>query len=390
MGEFFSWFSFYTHEIFEIQQVCLCDTLTLAMSISERITSFDLIRILATIGVIAIHTDVITSSPTNYLGGVSWWFANTIHSLAVVSVPLFAMLSGALVLNKESLSYAYAFKKASRFLGILLLWLSLYVAWNFFWLGIPISPSTFINNLATGNIGHLYYLLIVIGLYLWSPLLHKYFTHVNSKKQILFLVLLSGVVISHELASFLVFKNYNTTNMLVICLPFLVYFSWGYYLKNVVINQIRLVLLAGVIGLLTLVISVATYFNTQAWNDNFKLFWTPTMGNFLWEPFTPQIVLLSLMCFVFILNFSHRFSLVRSQKAQRLLKYISDACLGIYLIHPIVIALVDHYLRLSIHLITYPLWTYYLQKMCLVFCVSLLCITLVSKIPPLKKYVGYN
>ncbi|NCN45471.1 MAG: hypothetical protein COU63_02900 [Candidatus Pacebacteria bacterium CG10_big_fil_rev_8_21_14_0_10_36_11] len=77
----------------------------------KRVLSLDLARVLSILGVVAIHAENITSSKTNYLGGISWWFVNTVHSLVAVSVPLFVMISGTLLLNKKDLSNNYVFSK---------------------------------------------------------------------------------------------------------------------------------------------------------------------------------------------------------------------------------------------------------------------------------------
>lgn len=59
----------------------------------------DMIRIFAGIGVVVIHvTDpFLIYPPFQGIGGSSWWVINVINALSRVAVPLFIILSGALL-----------------------------------------------------------------------------------------------------------------------------------------------------------------------------------------------------------------------------------------------------------------------------------------------------
>lgn len=356
----------------------------------QRRSSYDLIRVLATIGVIAIHTDAITSSKTNYLGGISWWFTTFIHSMSSISVPLFAMLSGALILTRNKLSYEYISQKAKTFLFILITWTCLYALWNNYWLGEPISIAILLNNLFTTQVGHLYYLEIAIGLYLLAPGMKWCLDKLNHKQQRLLLAMLSLFAITYEIASFVLFRTYNNTNVLLISLPFLVFFGWGHYVQKVRINTKALSALLLFIVSLTLLIALGVYANTLAWNLGQRLLWTPSGGNFIWEPFAPHTLLLALSGFVFLNNLGIKMSKARNGWFARILEFLAPTCLGIFLIHPMIIVLVDHYLHMSIHLITYSLYLYYVQKITLVFVISLIIVILASRIPVLRKVIGYE
>lgn len=59
----------------------------------------DLLRILAICGVVAIHVIGVIVSNTQLKGTTQWWVATAIDLGAVWTVPVFVMISGALVLN---------------------------------------------------------------------------------------------------------------------------------------------------------------------------------------------------------------------------------------------------------------------------------------------------
>ena len=236
----------------------------------KRILSYDLVRVLAILGVVAIHTENITSSPTNYLGGLSWWFANTIHSLIIISVPLFIMLTGALALKKRRLTYTYVYKKIIKQFTIpLIFWWAYYSHWQ-------IELTKFIKT----DIGHLYFLQVIIGLYLILPLLHRFLQTTRKNQQYLGLGLITILSISYEYLSFFTFKIFNNNHLLLIFLPFITYLWWGYYLSKLKINTTQWKIIALAALLLTIIISILTYFNTISLNSGLKSYWTPNGGNF--------------------------------------------------------------------------------------------------------------
>jgi surface polysaccharide O-acyltransferase-like enzyme len=140
----------------------------------HRIFNYDLIRTTAIICVIAIHTENITTSPTNYLGGISWWMANALHSFASVSVPLFIMLTGALILQKSSLTYKYIFSKVlKQFVIPLLFWWVFLILYSQYKSTSSLNILNELKSFFLTEIGHLYFLQIVIGLYLVAPFFHR-------------------------------------------------------------------------------------------------------------------------------------------------------------------------------------------------------------------------
>ena len=356
----------------------------------KRNFSLDLLRVFAILGVVAIHADVITSSPTNYLGGVSWWFANTIHSLASASVPLFVMLTGALVLHKPKVPYSYILPKViTLFISPFLIWWGFYSWWTITRLGLPLSITTQAQRVFFTDVGHLYFLQIIIGIYLVLPLLHRFLKTQQQKYQLLVLCFVALTSMLFEYASFLLFKTYNQSNAFVIFLPFTTYALLGYYLAKIAVKPKQWWLIF--ISTLTLagIISAASYLNTKAFISGTTVFWTPSGGNFFWEPFTLPIILLSVSIFVLFNTVETVFpTIFKSQKFLAGLASLSAASFGIYLIHPFVMEQIDHYFHFSIQFISYPLWIYYLQRIIYTFTASAVIVTIGLRIPYLKAIFG--
>src|SRR3990167_4955287 len=95
----------------------------------------DIIRILACIGVIVIHVSdpFLTYPPYFGIGGSSWWITNVINAFFRVSVPLFVVLSGYLLLDTtRSLNIKSFYKRRFVRVGIpTLFWLVFYFVWKY-------------------------------------------------------------------------------------------------------------------------------------------------------------------------------------------------------------------------------------------------------------------
>lgn len=356
----------------------------------KRNLSFDLMRVFAIVGVVAIHADVITSSPTNYLGGLSWWFANTIHSLMSVSVPLFIMLTGALVLHKPKVTYSYVLPKIlKQFVVPFIVWWTFYNWWTTSRLGGALDPLLLFKRLLLTDVGHLYFLLISIGLYAVMPPLQRFLKALSPQQYYLFLGSVTTLSLLYEYLSFLVFRTYNQTNIVIIFLPFLTYVVWGYHLAKVSVTPKVWWLLLTYAFTLTGLISAASYYNTLALIQGNSVFWTPSGGNLFWEPFTLPIILLSGICFVLLNNCIKIFpSIFKSQKIASFMTSLSAVSFGIYLVHPLVMEQIDHSFHFSIQFIAYPLWIYYVQRITTTFAVSAVVVLGIARVPYLKMVLG--
>ncbi len=140
------------------------------MSHSGRIHYFDILRIMATFAVILLH---LCARPweTLSISSPSWLFFNGLDSAVRWAVPLFVMLSGALFLNDEKeLSFTAICKKnLLRIVCAFLFWSTVY-GFIGLWNGMPLRE--FPLALLKGEY-HMWFLFLVMGLYLFVPLLRR-------------------------------------------------------------------------------------------------------------------------------------------------------------------------------------------------------------------------
>lgn len=78
----------------------------LGLRSKNRIFYLDILRVIACLSVIMIHSSA--EYVTNDIGSFNFWIGNLFDSLTRIGVPIFVMISGALMLDKN---YQYETKK---------------------------------------------------------------------------------------------------------------------------------------------------------------------------------------------------------------------------------------------------------------------------------------
>lgn len=126
--------------------------------------------------------------------GWEWWFANGINGSCRAAVPVFAMITGALLREEDCDARRFYRRKTLRFLPVLLAWSLAYAVFDLAVLGL--SPREILHKLiSSGNVYlHLWYLTMFWGLLAVSPLVAQLkFSTAPAKRD---LALLLGVSIT--------------------------------------------------------------------------------------------------------------------------------------------------------------------------------------------------
>ena len=144
----------------------------------------EIIRIIAIILVIFNHTDGYFLYYSNTDNPMTWWFSFTGSVLCRSNVPLFIMITGALLLGKEE-SIRELYKKRVCRIGAVL------VIFSFFYYVISVfrnpeeafSFQNFLKGLLNGSIQEsFWYLYLYLGLLLMLPLLRKMAASCNNNE----------------------------------------------------------------------------------------------------------------------------------------------------------------------------------------------------------------
>lgn len=128
---------------------------------------FEILRAVSCLLVIAIHVSNIYNRSYPDLPAASYWTALAVNAVARVSVPLFFMLSGALLAGREP-ELGKSLRRAGRYLGLTAAWVLFYLVWTTAYLH---NPYDFRKVLAVPPSTHLWFLYAILAIYLALPLI---------------------------------------------------------------------------------------------------------------------------------------------------------------------------------------------------------------------------
>ena len=148
---------------------------------TDRDVSLDCIRLVAIFMVICIH---VSAKGFPLLNERHWWAVNAYESLSRMAVPLFFMVTGALLLPRES-TVSSILKRLWRIGVPLFAWSVLYLAW-FKYTGTDFD-AWIARILKAPVVAHLWYLYTLLGAYLFLPVMAGFF-QANTTKTLLFVM----------------------------------------------------------------------------------------------------------------------------------------------------------------------------------------------------------
>lgn len=161
---------------------------------SSRQSWADLCRVVAIFGVIVIHA----CAPTFYQYGKipqqDWLSANLLDSLARCSVPLFVMLSGALLLKPgaKQITVLQIGKRISKVLIPLIVWNAGYLVYLAHFTGESVK---WLSMLSQAPVYHLWFVYMIIGVYLLLPILQAIFQAISDRRDLqIYLLTIWGIV----------------------------------------------------------------------------------------------------------------------------------------------------------------------------------------------------
>lgn len=215
-----------------------------------RNTYIDLLRIVATFGVIMLHTSASKwyDTPVN---SFNWQIMNMYDSLVRWNVPIFIMISGVFHLrpNKSDVNFkdelGTIYKKVFRIVCAIIFWGVLYnslnLAGKYFIKNEPITLYKIIRIPGLLILGpayyHLWFLYMLIGLYLLTPVFRCFMN--NCKRQhieyVLFLFFIVGTCfpfMNGILNNFSVFNGKSIYFPVAELTGYIGYYIAGYYFSN--------------------------------------------------------------------------------------------------------------------------------------------------------------
>jgi len=319
-----------------------------------------------------------------------FWTATVYKALSLSCVPLFVMLSGLLLLQPAKADEpirVFLKKRLSRLGLAYAFWTAVYTGWSYY-LGIyvthTISAVTWSNlgqailfDLFQGAYYHFWFLYLIAGLYLITPILRLVIAH-GTRSVVRYLILLWFIVVA--IVPVLQLASGLTLNPLLFAIG-----GWiGYYVLGVYLQQVkpRSVVLYGL-----LVLGFAgTLVGVWLMNTPFSSLQQP---DFFLDYLTANVVVGSAALFMLLLKFKPDWPGTNHRITSRVAQAISKNTLPIYLFHVIILESFERGFfgfTLSVKtlnpIIEIPLITV------LTLFITLGLVLLMRKVPVLKKLIG--
>jgi surface polysaccharide O-acyltransferase-like enzyme len=327
------------------------------------------IRLLALYAIIIVHS---TSPLLMGYGKVplsDWMMADFLNALVRFGVPVFVMVTGALLLGKESEPVPFLKKRLTRVVVPFLFWSLVYVWYSWYNEDITFNADAWTNIkqvlhlLKVGSSYHLWYVYMLIGLYFFMPVIGKYVRHATEKEIRYFLTVWFLVMMMSQ--PYLM--RYNPSVDMHYFAGYVGYLVLGHYLafKDFTVKNLRLWMTV------TFVFSVALI-TVGGW---LIIAYTKLPGTMLYEPVNPAVLAASASLFIL---FKYTIPKV-SPLIIRIRDFAGGYNYGIYLSHALILYFLDDLLGISYKLCT-PIVSIPLTALVCML-VSLLLVWAVSKIP---------
>ena len=304
-----------------------------------------------------------------------WLAADFYNALSRFAVPVFVMITGALLLNKEYELGAFLKKRLTRIIWPFLFWSLVFIGYcwydeelNFtsdFWHNTGIV----LHQLQNGAYYHLWYVYMLIGLYLIIPVLGK-FVRNASEKEIRYFLVVWFIVIAFSQPYL---AHYWPQVDVRYFSGYIGYLVLGHYLANKPIPKSGLLIPLWVYYLVCLAsIVLGTYFVSES---------THSLSTIMYEPLGPFIILYSAGIFLLVKATPYRIP--------RWLVGIRDIAgnysLGIYLCHALFLTLLGDW---GISYLLCDPWLSIPITALVCFMLSFALIFILSKIPVVGKYLA--
>lgn len=346
-------------------------------ALKKRTIYFDLLRIFATFSVVILHTASFRWHDVD-VKSFEWNVFNFYDSIVRWTVPVFVMISGALMLNKDRSIKDLLKKNVLRMALAFLFWSSIYSlikAFN----GNDINYI--IPYFIRGNY-HLWFLNMIVGLYLLTPFLRKIVENESLTKYFLFLAIILNIGLPYIVqilsffypdASSLMKKTVDSFHMKTV-LGYTVYYVLGYYLNTHKIDKKSLITII-ILGLLGFIMTIGLTLVASLYTNKH---YTEFYGNFTLNVFLESIFVFTVFKAIFEnKEFSTKFT--------NIIYKISKYSFGIYLVHALIIDKLSSHFKINALLFNQIISVPVLAIV--VFVISLIISAIINHIPKVKNFI---
>lgn len=282
----------------------------------------DQVRAIATVSVILLHVAAPLLYQFRKIEVSHWWIANIIDSAMRFCVPVFMMLTGALLLSKNESTILFYKKRFTRLVYPFILWSLIYLWYNFDPKVTKNFNMTYVwEQLVNGTSYHLWYVYMIVFYYFLIPFLRKWIQVATTKKIILLLIIWFVVLMLGM--SYLQTMKSRINGLYFI--GFMGYPILGYLVSNRLSININKYILFLIIVIGWLVTAIGTFYLTQK-SGHFK-------GEF-YHYLSPNVMFMSVSIFILIKQIN-----IQRNGLKNIVNFISTYSFGTYLSHVLVLSL---------------------------------------------------
>ena len=329
--------------------------------LKTRNINLDLIKVLACIGVVLLHTTMIGFNETG-----SWNLLAYLYYLGTYSIPLFFMVNGYLLLGKRNITYSYILEKVKWILITVSSWTTIV------WLlkrDFAVNPVKKIigSMVQKGYFFQFWFFGALILIYLCLPILKKF---LNSKRSYLYILsLLISIGLIFELTNIII----QTPLQSYVIQTFRLWTWFFYYILGGLIAQFDKEFIKNgfkrwmkiVAVLLLLITPVILFFLAKTIYHNL-------FAEYFYDILFVKIV--SLGVFLTILTLSLK------ESKYKWIVFLSNQTMGVFIVHTYVMKVLEKLLGFTytgVYLL-FPIFT---------LCISIIVVSLLMKIPYFNRIV---
>jgi surface polysaccharide O-acyltransferase-like enzyme len=290
----------------------------------EKILFVNAIRVYAMSIVVFIHVAATLAPHYNTINPSDWWISNIYHAFSKGGPPIFTLVSGMLLLGGRDQPVGTFLKK--RFLKVLvpfLGWALIYIAWRAY-RGESFDTLKIIQNILNGPpYYHLWFIQMILGLYLATPVLRVFVRHARRDLLRYFIgIWVLAVAIIPLLSRFTAIQ---IGVQFVVMTGFVGYYVLGYYLRDVTLapKQVLPALLT-LFGMI-LFTELATYALMINKGGNLDDFFLNNQGL--------NIIVIAVLMFLYLKSLPFEALFTRYPWAKRTIDLLASVSLGVYFVH---------------------------------------------------------
>ncbi len=315
----------------------------LAREKSRSIQYINKLRICAVYAVVAGHIAIWTTDPRDLMTdagdiaapliaplSVNWWIGKWIHLTCLFAIPVFVMISGALLLDDSRNESAWSFyKRRMQRIGIpLVFWTIVYLI---------IRKVVDAEDLTAGRAAeliltadpyyHLWFLFMIPGLYLVTPPLRVFVRNSTSTERILLIALIFVLASVYSPINNLFLGNRRS--IFTMFIPYIAYYMAGYEIRHIDPRKVpfKYLVAAVIICAIYIVVLAGPFIDLLSVGK----------AGFLYDGFSPPVIVMGMGIFWAVYLIDRRTKPLRGIR-KTAVEWMASTTLGIYVLHPLVLS----------------------------------------------------